>query len=133
MLGLFRKTPKPSPAPAAATTKTTGDAAERIAEQYLQQHHLKTVARNYRCRFGEIDLIMQHADVLVFVEVRMRASSRFGGAGGSIHVAKQRRLIAAAEHYLSTLSQTPPCRFDAILMNEITAASVEWIQDAFSN
>jgi putative endonuclease len=94
--------------------------------------HLKIIARNYRCRFGEIDLIMQDADVLVFVEVRMRASASYGGAAGSIHVAKQRRLIAAAEHYLSTLSRTPPCRFDAILMNEMNAASVEWIKDAFS-
>jgi putative endonuclease len=114
------------------TTKTSGDAAERFAEQFLHARKLKTVTRNYRCRFGEIDLIMRDGETLVFVEVRMRASSNFGGAGGSIHVSKQRRLVATAQHYLAALQHTPPCRFDAILMNEMDNASVEWIKDAFS-
>lgn len=113
------------------TTKTAGDAAERLAEQFLLARKLKTVARNYRCRFGEIDLIMQDGETLVFVEVRMRVSNKFGGAGGSIHVTKQRRLIATAQHYLAALRHTPPCRFDAILMNEMDNTSVEWIKDAF--
>jgi putative endonuclease len=114
------------------TTKTSGDAAERFAEQFLHARKLKTVTRNYRCRFGEIDLIMRDGETIVFVEVRMRASSNFGGAGGSIHVSKQRRLVATAQHYLAALQHTPPCRFDAILMNEMDNASVEWIKDAFS-
>jgi len=113
------------------TSKTSGDAAERFAEQFLLARKLKVVARNYRCRFGEIDLIMQDGDTLVFVEVRMRVSSNFGGAGGSIHVTKQRRLVATAQQYLAGLRETPPCRFDAILMNEMDNASVEWIKDAF--
>jgi putative endonuclease len=113
------------------TTKSSGDAAERLAEQFLLARNLRTVARNYRCRFGEIDLIMQDGETLVFVEVRMRASRNFGGAAGSIHVTKQRRLIATAQHYLAGLRHTPPCRFDAILMNEMDVASVEWIKDAF--
>ncbi len=123
----FRK-----PADANASTKVTGDAAERIAEQYLRKQKLETVERNYRCRFGEIDLIMREGGVLVFVEVRMRKSAAYGGAAGSIHVAKQRRLIAAAEHYLAGLKHSPACRFDAILMNEMNESSVEWIRDAIS-
>jgi putative endonuclease len=113
------------------TTKKSGDAAERFAEQFLLARNLETVVRNYRCRFGEIDLIMQDGGTLVFVEVRMRASSHFGGAVGSIHANKQRRLIATAQHYLAGLRHNPPCRFDAILMNELNNASVEWIKDAF--
>ncbi|MEI6738176.1 MAG: YraN family protein [Pseudomonadota bacterium] len=111
--------------------KTAGANAERVAEIYLQQHGLKTIARNYQCRFGEIDLVMQDGEITAFVEVRYRASQHFGGAAASIHVAKQRRIIAAAEHYLSGIRHAPPCRFDAILMNKIDAASVEWIKDAF--
>jgi putative endonuclease len=126
-LGLFRKA-----AVSEASTKATGDAAERIAEQFLLRQKMQPVARNYRCRFGEIDLIMRDGGVLVFVEVRLRKSNSHGGAAGSIHVAKQRRLIAAAEHYLAGLKNSPACRFDAILMNEMHESSVEWIRDAIS-
>jgi putative endonuclease len=114
------------------TTKSLGDAAERFAEQFLIEQKLRTVARKYRCRFGEIDLIMQDGETLVFVEVRMRASGSFGGAAASIHVAKQQRLVATAQHYLAGLHHTPPCRFDAILMTKMDTAGVEWIKDAFS-
>jgi putative endonuclease len=112
--------------------KKAGDDAEALAEAYLSQRGLRLVTRNYRCRFGEIDLIMTEGNTLVFIEVRFRASNQFGGAVESIHVAKQRRLIAAAEHYLMTLKVTPPCRFDAILVNKLDHSHVEWIKDAFS-
>jgi putative endonuclease len=111
--------------------RVVGDDAERIAEQYLHEHGLKTIARNYQCRYGEIDLIMQDGEVLVFAEVRYRASKDFGGAAASIHVAKQRRIIAAAGHYLTAIRQPPPCRFDAILLNKLNIANVEWMKDAF--
>lgn len=111
--------------------KATGDDAERFAERHLHQLGLKTIARNYRCRFGEIDLIMQDGETTVFVEVRYRASQNFGGAAASINVAKQRRIIAAAEHYLSDLRHPPPCRFDAILMHKLDAGAIDWIKDAF--
>lgn len=111
--------------------RVVGDDAERIAEQYLHEQGLKTVARNYQCRFGEIDLIMQDGEVLVFAEVRYRASKDFGGAAASIHVAKQRRIIAAASHYIAAIRQPPPCRFDAILLNKLHANNVEWLKDAF--
>jgi putative endonuclease len=111
--------------------RLVGDDAERIAETYLHQHGLTTLARNYQCRFGEIDLILQDGEVLVFAEVRYRASHNFGGAAASIHVAKQRRIIAAAQHYLSQISHPPPCRFDAVLLNKLDLANVEWLKDAF--
>lgn len=121
-----------------STTKETGDNAERIAEKYLAAQGLKVIARNYRCRFGEIDLVMQERETLVFVEVRLRQTRKggsggndFGGAAASITPTKQARIIAAAQHYLSGMKQLPPCRFDAILMNAASESSVEWMKGAF--
>ena len=85
----------------------SGEDAERIAENFLIAKGLKLVARNYRCRFGEIDLIMQERETLVFVEVRLRRHSHgagdnnFGGAAASITGNKRARIIAAAQHYLA--------------------------------
>jgi putative endonuclease len=114
--------------------KHQGDAAERLAEQYLIRAGLKLVTRNFRCRLGEIDLIMQDGDSLVFVEVRRRSSRGFGGAAGSIHFHKQRKLVAAAQFYLGGLGRTPPCRFDTVLLDapdDRGASRVEWLQNAF--
>ncbi len=95
-----------------------GAAAETQAAAYLQQNGLKILARNWSCRFGEIDLIAQDGDTLVFVEVRQRASSRFGDAASSITASKQAKLIATAQIYLaSQKKRTPACRFDAILLD----------------
>ena len=116
------------------TTKQTGDNAERIAEAFLNRQGLKLVARNYRCRFGEIDLIMTHQGTLVFVEVRMRRTRQgndFGGAAASITPAKQARIVAAAQHYLAGMKQVPLCRFDAVLLNGLSADAVEWLPNAF--
>ena len=116
------------------TTKETGDNAERIAERFLIKRGLILIARNYRCRFGEIDLVMQECETLVFVEVRLRRTHKgndFGGPAASITPAKQARIIAAAQHYLSGLKQLPPCRFDAVLMNSLAAGDVEWLSNAF--
>jgi putative endonuclease len=126
---LFGKTAKAS---AKTEKQIAGDSAESIAEAYLVERGLRCVTKNYRCRYGEIDLVMADGETLVFVEVRFRASRDFGGAAESIHVAKQRRIAAAASHYLTTLSVTPACRFDAILVNKLEQSSVEWIKDAFS-
>lgn len=112
----------------------SGAAAERLAERYLEKAGLTLVTRNFRSRMGEIDLIMKDRDSLVFVEVRLRksASSRsFGGAAGSIGPHKQRRLIAAAQYYLSKLSSTPACRFDAVLLDGLDATRIEWLKNAF--
>lgn len=106
-----------------------GKEAENHAAVFLQNHGLRLVARNYRCRMGEIDLIMEHGGTLVFVEVRMRRSENFGGAAASINGHKQRKLIHAAQHYLQQQAKQPPCRFDALL---IDGGKIEWIKDAFS-
>ena len=82
---------------------TGGAQAEQAAAAYLVKRGLQLVEKNYRCRFGEIDLIMRAGVTLVFVEVRSRSSRAFGGAAASIDARKQRKLIAAAQHYLAQL------------------------------
>ena len=116
---------------ATSTTRSRGAAAEDQALAYLQAQGLRAVARNYRTPGrggGEIDLVMQDRDgTLVFIEVRSRSSSAFGGAGASIGAVKQRRIVLAARHYLLRLPSPPPCRFDVVLVEE----TVQWIQAAF--
>lgn len=109
-----------------------GAAAEQTAALFLQRYGLKLLQQNYRCRFGEIDLILQDGATLVFAEVRMRRRADFGGAAASIDGVKQARLIRAAQHYLATLGHTPPCRFDAVLLQSTDDKALEWIKDAFS-
>lgn len=107
-----------------------GNRAEQIAAMYLQQNGLILLGKNYSCRFGEIDLIMRDGKTLVFVEVRLRHDSRFGGAGASITSVKQQKLKRTAEHYLQQHG-TGSCRFDAILMTEPDVEHIEWIKNAF--
>lgn len=112
--------------------------AEKLAATFLTSHGLKLVMQNYHCRFGEIDLIMQDVKTLVFVEVKLRASSHFGGAAVSITPQKQQKLILAAQHYLQQANYKiePACRFDAILMHSkilknTDLQQIEWIRNAF--
>ncbi|MGC2166203.1 MAG: YraN family protein [Gallionella sp.] len=109
----------------------TGALAEQWAARYLQQRGLKLAGQNYRSRFGEIDLIMHDGEVLVFVEVRLRSSARFGGAAASIDSRKQQRIVRTAECYLAAIAPVPPCRFDAVLMDDADGHNVQWIRNAF--
>jgi putative endonuclease len=111
------------------TTRQRGADAERQAEAYLQQQGLRTVTRNYRTPRGELDLVMQDGETLVFVEVRYRKDGGFGGAAESVHRSKQQRVIAAAQHYLQRLGLTHrACRFDVALLG---CDKIDWIKDAF--
>lgn len=107
-----------------------GEQAEQRAAQYLRHQGLKLVARNYRSRFGEIDLIMQDGATLVFVEVRLRSGASFGGAAASIDARKRRRIIRTAQQYLTCLKHIPPCRFDVLLLDD---TDMEWIRNAFES
>ncbi|MBB3643054.1 MULTISPECIES: YraN family protein [unclassified Variovorax] len=117
------------------TTKHRGDAAEDAALDHLRDAGLVLLARNYRTPGrggGEIDLIMRDprpspTGTLVFVEVRHRSRGTHGGAGGSITGLKQRRIVFAAQHYLSRLRTVPPCRFDVVLVED----RITWLQAAF--
>lgn len=111
-------------------SNSKGVIAEKKALTYLLGQGLTLLHQNYYCRFGEIDLIMFDQDTLVFIEVRYRKSSDFGGALASINKSKQRKIINTAKHYLAQLTSEPYCRFDAIALNEIESAPL-WIQNAF--
>ena len=109
-----------------------GMAAEQMAADFLAGHGLSIIARNYRCRFGEIDLVAKDGDTLVFVEVRLRRNRAFGGAIGSIDRSKQKKLMLTARHFLSRLRTEPACRFDAILLDTLDARRIEWLRDIIS-
>ena len=108
----------------------SGHVAEQLAGQYLTRQGLVIVARNYRCRGGEVDLICRDGATLVFVEVRLRSSGRFGGAAASITPRKQARIILAARHYLTGRAECL-CRFDAVLLDVPDPARITWLRAAF--
>jgi putative endonuclease len=108
-----------------------GDRAERIAAAYLQDKGLALLQSRYRCRWGEIDLILRDRDTLVFAEVRLRHSNAFGGAAYSVDRRKRARIIATARHYLARTKEVP-CRFDVVLLERMDPPRIEWIRDAFS-
>jgi putative endonuclease len=113
------------------TTKAAGDAAEALALAHLRRAGLRLVARNYRTPGrggGEIDLVMREGATLVFVEVRRRASARWGGAAASIGATKRRRIVLAARHYLLRLAAPPPCRFDVVTVED---GRIGWLRAAF--
>jgi len=106
-----------------------GAQAEQLAARFLQQHGLKLLDSNFRCRFGEIDLILRDGETLVFAEVRQRKNNDFGGAAASIDRHKQQRLVLTAQHYIASTPCIPPCRFDAVLID--ASGNIEWIKNAF--
>ncbi len=111
------------------TSSEQGNAAEEQARRYLEGQGLRTVARNVRGRFGELDLIMRQGRSLVFVEVRYRRSSSFGGAIASVDAKKQRKLIATAQGYLQQHPHDGPCRFDVVALDN-RPNGIEWLQNA---
>lgn len=104
-----------------------GQAGEDRALEYLSGRGLKLVERNFRCKVGEIDLVMQDRGSLVFVEVRRRASLAHGGALASVTPAKQRRMVRAAQFYLQRYRHVPPCRFDVVA---IDGDHLNWLRNA---
>ena len=111
-----------------------GAAAEALAAEHLAAHGLRVIARNVRCRGGEVDLVCLDRSHVVFVEVRLRRNGRFGGAAESITAAKQRRVLIAAQWWLGGAGRRfrdAPCRFDAVLLDALDPARVTWLPGAF--
>jgi putative endonuclease len=100
---------------------------ENAAMAYLQRHGLVLVEANFRCKLGEIDLIMREGSTLVFVEVRQRAAGAQVGAAASIGPSKVRRIVRAAQVYLQRCARMPPCRIDVIA---IDGERIEWLKNA---
>jgi putative endonuclease len=109
----------------------TGANAEQQACEYLIKQGLQLITRNYDCKLGEIDLIMQDNQHLVFVEVRCRADVRFGTTLESVHQNKQRKIIRTALFYLQQqkLMDKVYCRFDVVGIEEDN--KLTWVKDAF--
>ncbi len=114
-----------------------GQWGEARAEELLSSRGLKLVARNYRCRAGEIDLIMldpdtSDGDVVVFVEVRLRAVGAMVEALETVDAKKQRKLIQAAQHFLMQHPEyaESACRFDVVAIEDPAARPV-WVRGAF--
>ncbi|MGC3964770.1 MAG: YraN family protein [Rhodocyclaceae bacterium] len=115
-------------------TQARGASAEALAADFLVAQGARILERNVHCRGGEVDLIARIDGVIVFVEVRLRRHAAFGGAAASITAAKQRRVVLAAQHWLNGTGRTyatAPCRFDAILLDRLDAAAIQWIPGAF--
>ena len=114
----------------------TGNEAERASERLLISAGLRLLARNYRCKQGELDLVMRDVDTVVFVEVRYRRRNQWGDAVETVDWRKQKRLIAAAHHYLLTHPHlaNQPCRFDVVAATGDPAdpTSYRWIREAFT-
>jgi putative endonuclease len=118
--------------PSLISSRAVGQAAEDLALAFLEKEGLKLVARNQLFRGGEIDLIMRDGQQLVFVEVRQRSSSRYGGAVASVHWHKQRRIVHASRCWLlkSGWTSLPVCRFDVVGLDG--QRRIHWIKAAFS-
>ena len=121
-------------------TLTIGKSAEEYAKQYLQRQGLTLVGQNYRCKYGEIDLIMQDKKTTVFVEVRFRKSQRFGSGAETVDYHKQRKLLATAAHFLQSHADAAkrPCRFDVLSLTTSPTQSqeaydVQWIANAIQS
>lgn len=117
------------------TSRATGQHYEALARTHLERAGLNFIAANVNYRFGELDLVMREADTLVFVEVRYRQNTRFGGGLASVTTTKQRRIARAASAWLATHPRESqrPCRFDVIAISgRETAPELEWIRNAFT-
>ncbi|EMA4504184.1 YraN family protein [Enterobacter hormaechei] len=117
--------------PGQLSRKQTGDALELKARRWLEGKGLRFVAANVRGRGGEIDLIMKDGQTIVFVEVRYRQSSRFGGAAASVTLAKQQKLLQTAHLWLARHNgsfDTVDCRFDVVAF---TGNAIDWLKNAF--
>jgi len=118
----------------AENARERGLAAEARAAAYLQGRGLKILARNLRCRVGELDLVCLDGEVLVIVEVRHRARSDFGGAVGSVTPLKQRKVVRAASYCWQRRRawHAHALRFDVVALQVADGAeTIEWIKDAF--
>ena len=114
-------------------TGIVGDRAETLALSFLVSKGLKPVARNFRCRGGEIDLIMLDGDCLTFIEVRYRNSTRFSAPGPTVDFRKQGKIVRTAGMFLNTQRRfaNHSMRFDIVAISGDGSSPVEWIRDAF--
>ena len=110
-----------------------GRQGEKLAEKYLKKNGYRILARNYRCRSGEIDLVAEEGRTLVFIEVKTRSNASCGHPLEGIDLRKQGRLSRAAGEYLLKNGDTErPCRFDAVsVLADNNGTVIELVKNAF--
>jgi putative endonuclease len=117
------------------TSTDKGNVTEQYAENYLSTQGLTLIEKNFHCRRGEIDLIMRDRETFVFVEVKYRKSTEFGGAIAAISVSKQQKIKHCVTFYLHKMNlneYNTPCRIDVVaLEGDITQPQVTWLKNAF--
>jgi putative endonuclease len=120
--------------PRLSPAQARGRQAEDMAARHLEAHGLRVIERNVRCRGGEVDLVCLDRGAVVFVEVRLRTSGRFGGAAESITAAKRGRILLAAQWWLGGAGRryrSAPCRLDAVLLDGLDDTRINWLPGAF--
>lgn len=123
------------PLRATSPRQLQGREAEARALAHLRAAGLTQLTQNYRCRYGEIDLVMREGSTLVFVEVRERRNTRFGSAAASVTRQKQEKIIATAQHFLQHHAnlQQLAARFDVVALNTGNSSTpIEWLKAAFT-
>ncbi len=105
-----------------------GEKGEQAACRYLRKHGYDLIERNWACSFGEIDIIARDGDTLVFVEVKARTRSSYGGAEAALTLHKQRRIVAASRMYLLGIETDIPIRFDLIT---VQSGKIKLLKNAF--
>ena len=116
------------------TTKEIGSKAELFAQRYLRKQGLKVLATNIGYPFGEIDLIAEDGDELVFIEVRFRSNQSHGTAAETVQKPKQRRIVLASQAWLANnpTYQNHYCRFDLIAIDSVMDSKhTNWEKNAF--
>lgn len=110
-----------------------GQQYEQLGADYLQRQGLQLLQCNYQCKAGEIDLIMRDGSTLVFVEVKYRASTAFGGAAAAVTFSKQQKLLRASRWYLQQQRQSDqPCRLDVLAIEGLPPYQFQWIKNAIT-
>jgi putative endonuclease len=116
----------------ATDQQRSGNAAEQRAAEHLEKSGFEILARNFRCRLGELDIVARRGRLLIVAEVRLRTDSRFGGAAASITRTKQNRVVRATRYLMASNPRfaTMKVRFDTLLL-DATDGAIEWIEAAF--
>ena len=115
-----------------STAKESGDRGEALTAAYLRERGYRIVASQFRCRFGEIDLIARKDNILCFVEVKLRSGLRFGLPRDFVTAGKQRRIRTTAAFYMARHDPELCARFDvAEVYDEETPPRIEYIESAF--
>ena len=116
----------------ARTARTRGAAIEQIAAQWLHQKGLSLITQNHHVKGGELDLVMQDGDILVFIEVKHRTTTRYGHPLETVTYQKQQRLVRAARLYIARHGLSSPSRFDILAITGTPPnLEFEWVKAAF--